>query len=339
MFESLLKFCSDTIRRFFSFFARDGPNQLSLTFPQVNCKVKISTTIVGEGGFSTVYRGKDADGKQYAVKKVLVQTEEIQHSMRTELKALRQFQHPQILPLIDWFETRNERNVQVFFLLFPLMKEGTLRDELNASMASDPRREKKDINRVIRGFESICTAFHYMHTFSPKYIHQDIKPENILIADDGSPLLTDFGSVREAEIHIDTRAKALAVAEQAAQFCTMPYRAIELFDPPTGSHLDARTDVWGMGCLLFAWWFGYSPYECEFTTAGHVKVVECSLSRVLSKLPRPTKPSNNDQLVVDLCEWILIHNPTERPHCRDVLERLKRITVTANQAKLDPLPV
>jgi hypothetical protein len=30
-----------------------------------------------------------------------------------------------------------------------------------------------------------------------------------------------------------------------------------------------RTDVWSMGCLLFAWWFGYSPFECEFSSSSH----------------------------------------------------------------------
>ena len=98
--------------------------------------------------------------------------------------------------------------------------------------------------------------------------------------------------------------QSLRVAEDAASHCTASYRAPELYDPPQGSTLDTRyiscyfysppvcllryyglayilidlylsaqsifaififrTDVWSLGCLLFAWWFGHSPFECEF---------------------------------------------------------------------------
>ena len=72
-------------------------------------------------------------------------------------------------------------------------------------------------------------------------------------------MLTDFGSVRLANLTINTRSDSLQLADEAAQYCTMSYRAPELFDPPRSSSLDSRTDVWGIGCLLFSWWFGYSP--------------------------------------------------------------------------------
>ena len=336
MFESIINF----FRRFLAMFGDARGGSKSLTFPQKQLQVSISTVVLGEGGFSTVYQARERrTGTEFALKKVLVQSEELQRSVRIELKALQQFTHPHILTLVDWFETRNERNVQVFYLLFPLMKKGTLRDELNMSMQTDPNRNQRDIGLVLKNFQKICSALNYMHTYSPKYIHQDIKPENVLITDNGEPMLTDFGSVREAEVTIDTRAKALAVAEEAAQFCTMPYRAIELFDPPTGSRLDSRTDVWGMGCLLWAWWYGYSPYECEFTSTGAVRVVECSLTRVLSKIPHHPKPSDNDQFIADFAEYMLVSNPQLRPFCVDVIGRLSRTTVTGNKATTDMTPV
>ena len=100
-------------------------------------------------------------------------------------------------------------------------------------------------------FAAICSAFNVLHASNPSYVHQDIKPENILIDDDGTPLLTDFGSVRLANVTVNTRADALKIADEAAQYSTMSYRAPELFDPTRGSVLDSRTDVWGIGCLLY----------------------------------------------------------------------------------------
>jgi serine/threonine kinase 16 len=64
--------------------------------------------------------------------------------------------------------------------------------------------------------------------------------QNILIADDGTPLLTDLGSARLANVHINNRSQALKVADEASQFCTISYRAPELFDPQTGTFLDSR---------------------------------------------------------------------------------------------------
>ena len=332
MMDSLIKWCTSAVRSFFSMFVRTHGRQL--TFQQAGARVELKKTILGEGGFSTVYEAKDPEGNEYAVKKVLVQSEELQRMVRTEIKASRQFDHPNIVCMIDWFETRNERNQQVFFLLFPLLKKGTLRDDINASLKTDPLRERKDVARVLEGFQSILEALHYMHTYQPKYVHQDIKPENVLIAEDGSAKLGDLGSVTSAEVHIDSRAKALQVAEQAAQASTMPYRALELFDPPTGAHLDTRSDVWGAGCLLYCWWFGYSPFEMEFGANGQAKVVECSQSRVLAKLPRPPKPSANDLFILELAEFMLVHDFLLRPFALDVLHRLKQVQVKDNVASM-----
>ena len=50
----------------------------------------------------------------------------------------------------------------------------------------------------------------------------------------------------------------------------MPYRPPELFDPAIDMVLDCRTDIWSLGCLLFAWWYGYSPFESEFVYQDNV---------------------------------------------------------------------
>lgn len=77
-----------------------------------------------------------------------------------------------------------------------------------------------------------------------------------------------------------------------------------------------------MGCLLFAWRFGYSPFECEFTDAGKLKITECSYSRVLSKIPKIMKPSKDDSIILEVVEWILQKDHIIRPFTSDVIYRV-----------------
>ena len=83
-------------------------------------------------------------------------------------------------------------------------------------------------------------------------------------------------------------------------------------------------DVWSLGCLLFAGWFGYSPFECEFTSSGSIQVVECSASRVLAGVPRLRNPSPDDSVVLQLVQWILSKDLQQRPYSLDIMERIKR---------------
>lgn len=300
-----------------------------------------SQSVLGEGAFSTVFVATAANsmaGEKYAVKKINLQSDEIERSFKMELRSYQLFKHKNIITIVDSMTVpASQASCRVGYILFPLA-EMSLRDWLNRAVLGlepggdvgnkDEESRKWQFSQpdflisTLTEFLGIAKAFDVMHTHEPEaFVHQDIKPENILIRD-RKPLLCDFGSTRPANINIDSRQTALAVADEAAQFCTVSYRAPELFDPPRGCTLDTRTDVWGIGCLLFAWWFGYSPYESEFSdTNGSIRVVDCSHSRVLSKMPRkPTTFCNgNDIIVMNLVENILEHDFTKRCYTSDVI--------------------
>jgi serine/threonine protein kinase len=232
----------------------------------INDSSNKNSNILGEGAFSTVYKVNDRNGlTKYALKKILIQSIDFENIVKTEIDAFCRFKHPNILTLIDYNINNKEKGNRIAYLLFPLINAGSLRSIINNRIEVGKnggtwhKIRKFNLYDVLEDFASICSAFNVLHSYNPSYVHQDIKPENILICNDGTPLLTDFGSVRLANVTINTRSDSLKVADEAAQYCTMSYRAPELFDPPRGSSLDSRTDVWGIGCLLFAWWFGYSP--------------------------------------------------------------------------------
>ena len=108
------------------------------------------------------------------------------------------------------------------------------------------------------------------------YAHRDIKPANIMLDDDpdaasGSttkPILMDLGSIAPSPVPITSRSQALAVQDTAAEHCTMPYRAPELFDVKTGSVIDTKVDIWSLGCTMYACLIGKSPFEARSDETG-----------------------------------------------------------------------
>lgn len=294
-----------------------------LDFPISKTSVLYDSKSIGEGAYSLVYKGFDKydSRKRYAIKKIFVQSSEFEHIVLVEIEAFQRFQHPNIMTMVDHTRVL-ESNRSVAYLLFPYMNRGSLRDVLNDVLAG--RTQRAPLVQILRDFRDICAAFNVLHSNAPSYIHQDIKPENILISDRGVPLLADFGSVRPAEVTIASRMDSIRVSEEAASFCTASYRAPELFDPPTGIQLDSRTDVWGIGCLLFAWWYGYSPFESEFI-GNTIRVVECTSLRVLSGIPTKASPTAEDQVISNLVREFVQPEITHRPYTRDILVRLDEI--------------
>jgi serine/threonine kinase 16 len=86
--------------------------------------------------------------------------------------------------------------------------------------------------------------------------------------------------------------------------------------------MDARSDVWSLGCLLFAIAFGWSPFECTFTSQG-LKYVDCSYLRVIGKVNFPD-PCRYSQQFCDLILWILNQNIAKRPHVYEIIARVKQ---------------
>lgn len=90
-----------------------------------------------------------------------------------------------------------------------------------------------------------------------------------MIADDGkTPILMDLGSLAPSPTPITSRSLALEVQDVAAEHSTMPYRAPELFDVKTGSTIDAKVDIWSLGCTLYACLIGKSPFEARSEETG-----------------------------------------------------------------------
>lgn len=69
----------------------------------------------------------------------------------------------------------------------------------------------------------------------------------------------DLGSVTQARVNITSRREALQLQELCAETCTAPYRPPELFEPPSSCVITETTDVWSLGCTIYAMAYKESP--------------------------------------------------------------------------------
>jgi serine/threonine protein kinase len=155
-----------------------------ISFPESHVSVTYTdatTRQIGEGAFSVVLKVKDInDSKSYAVKKMLLQSPENITMANVEVSSLKRFQHPHIIKLLDVIETTEQnQKLRVMYLLLPFYHHGNLREYLNLILHRTIN--KPPLQSILRDFLSICDAIRILHQFQPSYVHQDIKPEVILI--------------------------------------------------------------------------------------------------------------------------------------------------------------
>jgi len=274
---------------------------------------------IAEGGFSYVHIAFDSSGKPFALKRIRTQSSEQRKEAEHELeinRSLTKVQHRNILPLIDFGLGSPDEIV----LLYPLMRQGSLRDVINRRVV-DGRDSHWTPKALLLFFAGICRGLKVLH--DKGLAHRDVKVENVLMTENGEPQLMDFGSTTDAVVKIANRVEALKLQDRASQHSTMSYRAPELFDVPSTTDVDSRTDVWSLGCVLFAMCYGFSPFECEFTIRPpyQCRVVECGYLRIIGRIPEPPEALRRHPPLVDtLVARLLQQHPPARPFIDGVLD-------------------
>jgi len=174
----------------------------------------------------------------------------------------------------------------------------------------------------------ICRGLEYAHRKVPGLVHRDLKPENILVAQSGIAKITDFGLaklVQEAGL-LATESEAADVVpiSRAADSAgsnrsgltnidgvvgTPPYMAPELW---LGEALDARTDIYALGCILFELITGRFAFSCP-AVEGIQGVRQAHLSGISSALMAATESSTLLSELREVVAWCLAREPKGRP--------------------------
>ncbi|KAI5950328.1 ENV7 [Candida jiufengensis] len=154
------------------------------------------------------------------------------------------------------------------------------------------------------------------------FAHHDLKPANVMISTEGLPVLIDLGSCSKARYNIRTRQQALSLTDFAQEHCTLPYRAPELLDVETGSHITESTDIWSLGCLLYCCCFGYSPFEKLEIDQG----ANLNLAIAQGKYQIPEDQNGYSDEIIGIIKKCLQVKYKNRPKIEEVLEEALKIS-------------
>jgi serine/threonine protein kinase len=242
--------------------------------------------LIGDGGMGAVYKGVDVRNKQLVAIKhlkpeVITLEPEIVERFRREGQALRQLNHPNIVKVLAM--TKEGKS---YYLILEYVGGGSLADLLRGS-------ERLTLDQILSISLELSDALARAHHL--KIIHRDIKPGNVLLATDGTPRLTDFGIA-----HLGDRTR---LTQTQTVLGTLGYLSPEALD---GKPLDARTDIWSFGVLIYEMLTGKLPFNDETASALMMSIIH-------KNFPMPQEIRNDvPPGLAALIERMLEKDPTHR---------------------------
>jgi tetratricopeptide (TPR) repeat protein/predicted Ser/Thr protein kinase len=236
--------------------------------------------LIGHGGMGDVYRGTDTlTGQSVAIKRlhqdIVRENPDLVDRFRREGEALRQLDHPNIVKLLDAVEESDKQ-----YLVMEYVEGGSLRDLID-------EQSRLPLEAVLNIALDVADALTRAHRLS--IIHRDIKPDNVLLAEDGTPRLTDFGVAR-----LGNRSR---LTQSGSVIGTYAYLSPEACN---GLELDERADIWSLGVMLFEMLTGRVPFQ-EASTAAILTAILTKPAPDLQRL-RPGAPPALIDLIYRMLE-------------------------------------
>ena len=274
---------------------------------------------IGAGGMGEVWRARDTRLDRDVAIKILPAAFAANAQLRVrfdrEAKAISSLNHPNICTLHD---VGHEDGVH--YLVMELIEGESLADRI--------RRGPLPPEQVLRYGAQIATALHAAHRRG--VVHRDLKPGNVMITRSGAKLL-DFGLAKSAEPVVPDSQTALPtrqkpITEQGTILGTYQYMAPEQLE---GADVDARTDIFALGALLYEMATGRPAFGGTTRTSLIAAIVSSQPPPIASIAPM-TPPALDH--VVRKC---LEKDPDERwQSAHDVASELRWISEAGSQAGL-----
>jgi serine/threonine-protein kinase len=210
--------------------------------------------VVGHGGMSTVYKAHDSLLERNVALKVLHQQynedEDFVARFKHEARSVAQLQHQNIVTVIDRGEEDGRQ-----YIVFEFIDGENLKELVVRKGRLDLRDALEIAHEIARGL-----AFAHDHGL----VHRDVKPQNVLLNGDGRAKVTDFGIARSLDVDH-------GVTQTGTILGTSNYIAPE---QASGQPVDAHTDVYSLGIVLYEMLTGELPFPGESFVAIAMKHIQ-----------------------------------------------------------------
>jgi len=253
---------------------------------------------VAEGGMGTVYKARRRDDGMIVAIKIIppgaARTPVLMQRFKREFNAARQLDHPNIVKAIEFCDAPPSP-----YLVMEFVDGESLGQRIE-------REGKVSEAEAIRIMAQVCQGLHRAH--KQNMIHRDIKPDNILLTQDGVAKITDLGLVKDIEGEMDLTRTGRGLG-------TPHFMAPEQFR--NAKNADVRCDIYSLGATLYMTVTGKMPFDgCGPLDAWMKK------SNNEFPAPRDLEPSLSERM-----DWAIrrtMHSdPTTRPaSCREFIEDL-----------------
>jgi serine/threonine protein kinase len=202
--------------------------------------------LLGYGGMAEVHRGRDLRlGRDVAIKMLrtdLARDATFQERFRREAQNSAALNHPAIVAVYDTGEEISAAGEKQPFIVMEFVNGRTLKEVL-------AQEQRIPTRRALEIIADICAALEFSHRHG--IIHRDIKPGNVMITQTGQVKVMDFGIARALASGATTMTQTSAVIGTAQYLSPEQAR---------GEAVDARSDVYAAGCVLFELLVGHPPF-------------------------------------------------------------------------------
>jgi len=208
--------------------------------------------ILGYGGMSEVHRARDTVlGRDVAVKIMrpeLARDETFYQRFRREAQNSASLNHPSIVAIYDTGEEKIDDG-SLPYIVMELVEGDTIRDIVRMD-------GPMDVTRALGVMADVCGAIDFSH--KKGIIHRDVKPANVMISTDGAVKVMDFGIARAVSDSTSTLTQTSSVLGTAQYLSPEQAR---------GESVDARSDLYSAGCVLYEMVAGVPPFTGESPVA------------------------------------------------------------------------
>lgn len=263
---------------------------------------------IATGGMATIYKGVQISlNREVVIKKLhphLSQDANFVKRFKREAAILGKLKHENIVSIIDFYEKDEDK-----FIILEYIKGKSLKSVI---------KEKKNIPFEYTLFilREVLKGLSYIH--SQQILHRDLKPDNIMLSDDGTVKITDFGLAFGKEL--------INVTNPGTYIGTPAYFPPEQL---AGREITLASDIFSLGVTVIEMITGTNPFEGkdQFETINNILYFK--------KIDFDYDPDNIPSIFIDIVNSMLNRDPSKRPSSADeLLEKIEKFKIGISKEQL-----